>query len=153
MANLLETSRQMHTFVGGMDFGHTVRRRVLFCVLFLITMPDGGDTEDHDAYLDNTEENNEARVIFVIQLIVLILFAYKGWNAVFGSRSVQADPGSQWPNQFPFLPSYDMAINELSAIQHSISNTTTENVTIGNGVILEIGNLCVTTSAENQRNV
>ncbi|KAL9964216.1 hypothetical protein ACROYT_G027827 [Oculina patagonica] len=95
--------------------------------------------QDHDAYLDNTEENNEALgftflivlgVIFVIQLIVLILFAYKGWNAVFGSRSVQADPGSQWPNQFPFLPSYDMAINELSAIQHSISNTTTENVTI-----------------------
>ncbi|KAJ7384322.1 hypothetical protein OS493_022429 [Desmophyllum pertusum] len=114
---------------------------------------------DNDASdLDNTEDDNEAvsftvlvilGVVFTIQLIVFILFACKGWDAVFGSQSVCADPDAQWANQLPFLPSYEIAMNEVQANQQDI-NTTTENASIDNGVILEIRSSGVTPWTENQ---
>lgn len=71
------------------------------------------------------------------------------------SRSVRSDPESQLANQFPFLPSYEMAMNEVRASQQNINNigTTPENPGIDNGVILEIRSSSVTPSTGNQSNV
>lgn len=59
--------------------------------------------------------------------------------SVFSSRSVRGDSESQLPNQFPFLPSYEMAMNEVRESQQNI-NATLESLIIDNGVILEIRN-------------
>jgi len=60
-------------------------------------------------------------LIFVIQFIVFILFACKGWSVVFGSRQAAEEPSSHWPYQFPFLPSYDMAVNEMDATPQNVN--------------------------------
>lgn len=68
------------------------------------------------------------------------------------SRSVREDPESQLANQFPFLPSYEMAMNEVRTSQESINSTATENTNIDDGVILEITSSSVTLPTDNQRN-
>ena len=70
------------------------------------------------------------------------------------SRSVRSDPEAQLANQFPFLPSYDMAMNEVRASLQNINNIdpTPENPGIDNGVILEIRSPVVTASTGNQGN-
>lgn len=65
------------------------------------------------------------------------------------SQSVCTDPNAQWADQLPFLPSYEMAMNEVQADQQDI-NTTPENAIIDNGVILEIRSSGVTPWTENQ---
>lgn len=68
------------------------------------------------------------------------------------SRSVREDPESQLANQFPFLPSYEMAMNEVRTSQESINSTATENTNIDDGVILEITSSSITLPTDNQRN-
>lgn len=91
-------------------------------------------------------------VILAIQFLVFVFFACKGWDAVFGSRSVRSDLESQLPNEFPFLPSYEMAMNEGRESQQNI-NTIPESQAIDNGVILEIGNTRVSPSTDSQSNI
>ncbi|XP_020605228.1 uncharacterized protein LOC110044050 [Orbicella faveolata] len=86
------------------------------------------DDEGPNANL-NKEENNGATgftllvvlgLFLVIQFMVFILFACKGWSVVFGYRPVTEEPDLPWRYQFPFLPSYDMAVNEMHATPQSI---------------------------------
>lgn len=72
---------------------------------------------------------------------------------LFSSRSVRGDSESQLPNQFPFLPSYEMAMNEVRESQQNI-NATLESMVIDNGVILEIRNTeVVPPSTESRSNI
>ncbi|KAL9964214.1 hypothetical protein ACROYT_G027820 [Oculina patagonica] len=143
-----------------MEFGGRVFGIFLFLALFC--------SKAHGDYVSHSdgkgEDNSEATaftviivlgVVVAIQFLVFLLFACKGWDAVFGSRSVRSDPESQLANQFPFLPSYEMAMNEVRTSQQNINNigTTPENPGIDNGVILEIRSSSVTPSTGNQSNV
>ena len=65
---------------------------------------------------------------------------------------MRGDPESQLSNQFPFLPSYEMAMNEVRESQQNI-NATTEGLVIDSGVILEIRNTRVTTSTESPSHI
>ncbi|RMX59425.1 hypothetical protein pdam_00013037 [Pocillopora damicornis] len=68
------------------------------------------------------------------------------------SRSVAEDPESQLTNEFPFLPSYEMAMNEVRTSQQSIASSDTVVTTIDDGVILGIASPGTTAFQENQRN-
>lgn len=119
----------------------------------------------HGDYIDRSDQdegtNDEASgltivivygVVLAIQLIVFFIFACKAWDAVFKSRSVAEDPESQLTNEFPFLPSYEMAMNEVRTSQQSIASSDTVVTTIDDGVILGIASPGTTAFQENQRN-
>ena len=78
-------------------------------------------------------------------------FSYKQFSDffLFSSRSVRSDLESQLTNEFPFLPSYEMAMNEVHESQQNI-NRNPERLAIDNGVILEIGNTRDPPSTESQ---
>lgn len=54
---------------------------------------------------------NSLRVFKLFRRIFLSLCRY---------RPVTEEPDLPWPYQFPFLPSYDMAVNEMHATPQSI---------------------------------
>jgi len=137
-----------------MNFGVIASWTFVFLALFCSTAH--GDYVSHS---DGKEGHNTAftivivlGVVFAIQFLVFVFFACKGWDAVFGSRSVRSDPESQLANQFPFLPSYEMAMNEARESQQN-TNTTPESLIIDNGVILEIRNTRIIPSTESRSNI
>ena len=67
----------------------------------------------------------------------------------FRSRSGRTDSETQLTSQFPFLPSYDMAINDARVNPQS-TGTPTPNTSIDDGVIMVISNLGVTPTLEDQ---
>lgn len=136
-----------------MNFGVIVSWTFVLLALFCSTAH--GDYVSHS---DGKEEHKNTTaftivivlgVILAIQFLVFVFFACKGWDAVFGSRSVRSDLESQLTNEFPFLPSYEMAMNEVRESQQNI-NTNPESLATNNGVILEIGNTRVSPSTESQ---
>lgn len=106
---------------------------------------------DYVAHSDGTENSSQTiaftilivfGVVFAVQVIVFMLFACKAWDAVYGSRSVRADPVMQGENDFPFLPSYDMAMSSPPVRQQSVQSVA-GNASIDNGVIVDMTRLSV----------
>jgi len=126
---------------------------LLFLVLFCRVIH-----ADYVAHSDPTGDESDTTeftvlvvfgVIFAIQIIVFMLFACKGYDAVYGPRSGRSDSESQQGFQFPFLPSYEMAVNDTRLNQQS-TETSSSNSSIDDGVIVDISRLSVDSSTENQ---
>lgn len=114
---------------------------------------------DYVAHSDGTENSSQTiaftilivfGVVFAVQVILFMLFACKAWDAVYGSRSVRADPVMQGENDFPFLPSYDMAMSSPPVRQQSVQSVV-GNASIDNGVIVDMTRLSVDQVTHNRR--
>lgn len=88
-------------------------------------------------------------VVLAVQILVFLLFACKGYDAVFGSRSRRAGSDSELGDQFPFLPSYDMAISD-TRVHPQRTGLFAPNTSIDDGVIVDICRLSVTPDVESQ---
>lgn len=128
-------------------------------LLAILSSPAHGDYIDHLDQEEGTDYNATGvkivivyGVVLAIQVIVFFIFACKAWDAVFKSRSVAEDSESQLTNEFPFLPSYEMAMNEARTSQQSVASRDTVDTTVDDGVILGIASPGGTAFPENQRN-
>lgn len=108
-------------------------------------------------------------VIVAIQIFVFLLLSCRAYDAIFGSRSMRtSDPESTSGNQFPFLPSYELAIQdtrfpqgncEASTLNTSMEDqrtspnsetnnlgvpTRTSSWSIGDGVVIDMRSLTAT---------
>lgn len=81
--------------------------------------------------------------------MVILLLHWRLFFLSHRSRSGRSDSESQQGFQFPFLPSYEMAVNDTRLNQQS-AETSTSNSSIDDGVIVDISRLRVDSSTENQ---